>query len=76
MTHYDFWLQSYPGGPYSQEPGPSRYDLTQDAFNDLEDPRARAKVRRMAKGSIRRRQANAAWRRRQRREDRNAQVLF
>lgn len=47
----------------------------QDEFHALA-PRARARARRLAKGSTERRRRNAEWRRRQRREDINSQAIY
>lgn len=75
MTAYDFWLQQGPGGPDEEEPEPTPTEQAQAAFYALPIEQ-RARARRLAKRSTDRRQANREWRRRQRREDINGQVIF
>ncbi len=77
MTHYDWWIQQGPGGPYDEEPIISdEYEEAKMNFHSLVNPYTIAKARRMQKRSTARRRNNPAWSRRQRREDQNAQVLY
>lgn len=71
---YDSWLQSFPGGPLADPPLTPDEEAQED-FHAL-PPRLRAKARRMQKRSTCRRIRNREWARRQKREDRNAQVIF
>lgn len=79
ISDYDFWLLQGTGGPYDENPADEAFEREIDreraAFRRL-DPRGRAKARRMSKRSTQRRARVHAWRRRQRREDVNAQVLY
>lgn len=79
ISSYDWMLLQGPGGPCDEDPAADAFerkiDESRDFFRRL-DPRGRAKARRMSKRSTQRRARVPAWRRRQRREDVNAQVLY
>lgn len=73
--NYDSWLDSLPGGPNDPEPEPTEWERDQMAFHALSG-RTKFRLRRLAKRSTQRRKQNSKWRRRQRREDINAQILY
>lgn len=82
MIDYDFYLVSSPGGPeyrdlFGQSEDEQDYLIEEirRAFRRL-SPREVALRRRAGKKSIRRRLNNVEWYIRQRRLDRNAQVIF
>ncbi len=76
MTDYDYWLLQGPGGPYDDGDGLGDEADRASAHFHAMPPRARWKARRGQKRSTIRRLHNRDWRRRQRREDQNAQAVF